>query len=244
MSDINRLSFLAFCLFLLASCQKEPTIGVTYRFCPNEVSLLASSDSLPHLNATIRTLYDRDPSHLDSIFDLQGAIMRYTVDHVLENGQSLKLRTYTIDYKRLTELLPPMNPHVNQMHFYLTRSDSIIVKNETSSLTAIQQQIKEHYSQKPEERYPVVFLAMFWDMGTDVALLSQMMTEIIHGFIAVANDKSMEWSGKPVCELNEKELVELANKLPFRLKIDLGKNVGGDFMTEHQRNAWRPIRFR
>jgi hypothetical protein len=243
MSALNRLSFLAFCLFLLAYCQEEPSQEITYRLCSNEVSLLAS-DSLPHLGITIETLHDRDPSRLDSIFEIQGSFMRYTMEHELENGQSIMIHVITTDYNRLTDAPPLMNPFVHGIHVYLTRSDSVIVKQESSSLLNIQNQVKEHYSQINESRYPLIVFYIFWDIGVDDSLLNRMVSEIILGYTGVANEKSMEWFGKPVCELSKKEFVELSDKLPFRLSIAMGKMIGLDFMTAEQRSKWFPIRFR
>lgn len=216
---------------LFLSCSKEATSVTKSSLCDNELTLLGSFEPLPHLSINIHQLRDSPNVSLDSLFENYGFEIFYKVEHSFGDDDKVVLKMTSVDLDRYLPAPPPFNPFVNWIHVYLTKSDSLIVRNKVGSMETLSEKVRDRYLDLSEDRYELVNIALLWDYETASSTLNQVVTEIIRGYLGFANEYSVKSFGKVVCELNPGEISTLSEIVPFNLRTDFYEGSNSDFWT-------------
>lgn len=214
---MKKFALTLFCFLSFISCSSQQSKNQI--FCENELSLLGSFDDLPYLNIDIVELRDSLHSPLDSLFQEDGYFIRYKVDHTV-NKSDLILRMESTDITKYPGEPPSFNPYVNWIHIYLQDSDTVLFRRTKSDIDSIDIKVFNWYSELSPERYELVSIALYWDENSDENKLNTIVNESINGYLAFANELSIQRFNKSTCELSANNTDSLSSLLPFQLRTD------------------------
>lgn len=221
---IKKLYVIGILILVFASCKYQHNLDGNNNYCPNELRLLCCDDNTPISDYNLIDFRENVRKKLYVLFDtlFYCKQVKLKVNFITNSLDTLKLSLYSSNSENCVEdhEIPPFNPYIHWIHFYLDKYDSVYIRQQVSSIDSVKNEVIIHYQKLRVEEYSKIYFALLWDNESDKEKLTCLIEECINGYFEVANNFSFKNYGKSICELNEMESKYLTEIIPFKLRTD------------------------
>jgi len=213
------LIFLIISCFLV-SCNSNVNNLSSSQYCPNELELINPTDSLITLsidyNETPDSIMNFISSKLGEDLCWKKVAFGLTSKNLHSRVAVSLQRECNDGYMRCFTKYPEISILIN-------KKAEILFERRTCSMDSIAREILVNYPNGHD--HDLEEISLKWDEGTNPEIIETVLMEIVHGYLLKYNALSKEIFGQELCLLHSSELEFLKRKLPFEIRLGMGRRI-------------------
>lgn len=204
---------LLFIFMFITSCnQEEVTID---KYCSNQRVLFSASDNLETVTINFSDSNSDIMDFLESTIKKDFCWNEVSFGLTLKNGNTIKVFVINECWDGIIRCFRKFPRQI-----LLNEQGDLMIENDLIPIDSTKGWIKNNFL---SEEYGLKQLSLQWHMSSPYDSIQKVFSNIIDGYLQVYEEMSKDFFGKKTCDLHREELNFLSNKLPFKLKLEIGR---------------------